>query len=106
LTQIKFLAAWMRQGRLKAKQPLDVGLVYRSRLDERRLRHPHHAAEGGSKLGAFGGGAARRYGAGGLWPGRPGAASTATARCDMQEISAMGSADGRMTDFGLAPKWD
>ena len=39
LTQIKFLAAWMRQGRLKAKQPWDVGLVYRSRTGERRLRH-------------------------------------------------------------------
>jgi len=25
---------------------------------------------------------------------------------EMQEISAMGSAGGRMTDFGLAPKWD
>jgi hypothetical protein len=39
-------------------------------------------------------------------PVAPGVASTATARCDMQEISAMGSADGRITDFGLAPKWD
>jgi 2,5-diketo-D-gluconate reductase B len=25
---------------------------------------------------------------------------------DMQEISAMGSASGRLTDFGFAPKWD
>ena len=25
---------------------------------------------------------------------------------DMHEISTMGSASGRMTDFGLAPKWD
>jgi 2,5-diketo-D-gluconate reductase B len=25
---------------------------------------------------------------------------------DMQEISAMGTAAGRLTDFGLAPKWD
>src|SRR6478735_2919053 len=32
LTQIKFLAALMRQGRLKAKQPRDVELVYRNRV--------------------------------------------------------------------------
>jgi len=25
---------------------------------------------------------------------------------DMQQISAMGSASGRLTDFGFAPKWD
>jgi len=25
---------------------------------------------------------------------------------DMREISAMGSAKGRLTDFGFAPKWD
>jgi len=24
----------------------------------------------------------------------------------MQQISAMGSASGRLTDFGFAPKWD
>jgi diketogulonate reductase-like aldo/keto reductase len=25
---------------------------------------------------------------------------------EMQQISAMGSASGRLTDFGFAPKWD
>jgi diketogulonate reductase-like aldo/keto reductase len=25
---------------------------------------------------------------------------------DMREISAMGSASGRLTDYGFAPKWD
>jgi diketogulonate reductase-like aldo/keto reductase len=25
---------------------------------------------------------------------------------DMQEISAMGSSSGRLTDFGFAPKWE
>jgi 2,5-diketo-D-gluconate reductase B len=25
---------------------------------------------------------------------------------EMTEISAMGSRDGRLTDFGLSPKWD
>jgi hypothetical protein len=25
---------------------------------------------------------------------------------EMQQISAMGSAGGRLTDFGFAPKWD
>jgi diketogulonate reductase-like aldo/keto reductase len=25
---------------------------------------------------------------------------------DMQQISAMGNAGGRLTDFGFAPKWD
>jgi hypothetical protein len=35
----------MRQRRLKAKQPWDVGLVYRSRPVERRLRRTEYAAE-------------------------------------------------------------
>jgi hypothetical protein len=36
------------QGRLKAKQPWHVGLVYRSQTGERRLRH------GGGRLTDFG----------------------------------------------------
>jgi hypothetical protein len=83
LTQIKFLAAWMRQGRLKTKQPWDVGMVYPSPPGERRRRHiPMPLSE---NIAIF---------------------DFELSEQDMQQISAMGSASGRLTDFGFAPKWD